>query len=81
MSRQYNARVGGTLEVEMVCDECGKEEWLKVEPRVDDIRAEYDAVGSSDDWSYVDDCLVCSDKCAQAIWDGNSWYPGVEFDG
>lgn len=80
MSRQHNARLRGTIEVLMECDECNKAEWIKVQPLVDDFCAEYDATLRSD-WSFADDCLVCSDKCAEAIWNQNSWYPGAEFDG
>jgi len=72
MSRRHDAQLRGTVEVLMVCDECGKEEWRKSEPLVDDFCAEYDATLRSS-WSFADDGLVCSDACAQKYWNNDDW--------
>ena len=63
------AAVRGAVEVELVCDECGKREWHTV--ALDDCEkcVEYEAAIASDTWNLTSDSLLCSEDCERRFWD------------
>lgn len=62
----------GSVEVELVCGNCERREWHRVSPKDCGSCVEWDAITMGDgDWRHIDDSIVCSDPCADAIfgWD------------
>lgn len=73
MSRQCKARVFGTVAVRLVCDQCGKVEWFKTKLDGEDPDClEWEAKQQAG-WTRQDDCIVCSDECAQKFWEDDGW--------
>lgn len=68
MSRQHTAQVEGSAHVEMVCDNCGKTEWKLVAIKHCCACPEWEATQNRGPWHYTDDALVCSEKCADAVF-------------
>jgi hypothetical protein len=71
--------VKGEVMVLLECDGCEKREWASVEMHNCAECPEYAAVSASDTWQRVDDCICCSQKCADVIWGDYDRFDVPEF--
>jgi len=71
VSRRHNAKAQGEARVQLVCDECGYEEWVLVTFRDEEDPCLVDIAihnTGEDSWRYEDDLVVCSQACAEVFY-------------